>query len=75
MNLAEALEAKTPSKRCKFREWKNSLSDEDQATVDAALANEEYSIRHMTRAFTQFGLDCSETVVWKHRTNQCKACA
>lgn len=75
MNLAEVLEAKPPSKRCKFAVWVDSLKEEDQATVATALANDEYSIRHLSRAFTQFGLDCSETVVWKHRTNQCKACA
>lgn len=75
MNLAELLEAKPPSKRCKFATWVDSLSEEDQATVSAAMANEDYSLRHLTQAFNQFGMDASDTVIWKHRTNQCKSCA
>lgn len=74
MNLAEALAA-TPPKRCKFRTWVESLPDEDQATVATALADPNYSSRHLWRVFTDYGLDSGDHIVWKHRTGQCKTCA
>lgn len=74
MNLAEALQTSLPSKRCKFREWVDSLPEVDRGTVDAALENPDYSIRYLHRVFSEFGLDAGESVVWKHRSKQCRAC-
>jgi hypothetical protein len=75
MNLAEVIAEHKPARRCKFRDWIDSLDPEDKATAEAVINNNEYSLRQISRAFSQYGLDACETVVWKHRTNQCKVCA
>lgn len=75
MKLADY--AKTPptkSYRCSFKEWVDTLDDEDQNAVYEMLYNDRFPVSYITEVFQEHGCPVVDTRIRYHRKRLCKTC-
>lgn len=72
MNLIDKL--KTPpgtTTMCGVAGWIESLPEEEQEAIQAALENPDWETRALHRLFAEHGLSRNETTLGKHRRGDC----
>lgn len=64
-----------PAKRvCSFATWFDQLADAEKESVEAALANPQWSTAKLIEVFKEHGATFDRHTLSKHREDKCVTC-
>lgn len=59
---------------CNFNKWFTQLTEAEQESVRAALANPQWPVVRLTEVFKEHGATFARDTVTKHREDKCATC-
>lgn len=74
MSIKQALEKAPVVRPCKFKQWLESLNEEDREAVDQAMENKAWSLDQLTKVLQSEGAPVNYSQIRKHRINICSVC-